>query len=275
MRLDGKVALVTGGAHGIGKALCERFAAEGAAAVAVADIDLDAARGVCSRVLELGSRASALDCDVSQEGPIRDAVARTEAELGPVDLLVSNAGLGYGDGPGWMASSQSDEQWNTLWRVNVMAHVWGARAVLPGMIRRGGGYVLATVSAAGLLTQVGDAAYATTKHAAIGFAESLAITHGEQGIGVSVLCPQGVRTRLLDTDEVVAGSVGADGILEPEQVADAVIEGLDAERFLILPHPPTLEYLRRKTADYDRWLAGMRRFRRRFFPTDDPMDLGG
>ncbi len=279
MKMVDKIALVTGGAHGIGKALCQRLVKEKAAGIAVADIDLAAAEQTVQELKDmggsdLGGRALAVRCDVTQEAEIRRAVAEVEDELGPIDLLVSNAGFGFGDGPGWMATSQTDEQWDTLWRVHVMAHVWGARAVLPGMIRRGSGYLVNTVSAAGLLSQIGDAAYATTKHAAIGFAESLAITHGEQGIRVSVLCPQGVRTRLLEIEEVVAKSVGTDGILEPEQVADDVIQAMDEERFLIVPHAATLEYLRRKTADYDRWLQGMRRFRRSLFPTDDIMDLG-
>ena len=274
MKMAGKIALVTGGAHGIGKALCERLVKEGADGVAVADVDSEAAEALAKQLGESGGRAMAISCDVTREVDIRRAVEATEESLGPIDVLVSNAGFGFGDGPGWMATSQTDEQWDTLWRVHVMAHVWGARAVLPGMIRRGSGYLLNTVSAAGILSQIGDAAYATTKHAAIGFAESLAITHGEQGIRVSVLCPQGVRTRLLDVEEVVAKSVGTDGILEPEQVADDVIQAMDEERFLIVPHAASLEYLRRKAADYDRWLQGMRRFRRSLFPSDDIMDLG-
>lgn len=273
MKIQSKIALVTGGAHGIGRAIAERFAQDGAAAVVIADIELDAAQEAVSKIQALGVDASAVHCDVSQPGPIAAAVAHTESQHGPIDILVSNAGFGYGDGPGWTATSQTDEQWDTLWRVNVMAHMWGARAVLPGMVERGGGYLLNTVSAAGLLTQVGDAAYATTKHAAIGFAESLAITHGEQGIRVSVLCPQGVRTRLLEVEKVVADSVGTDGILEPEDVAADVVQAMDEERFLIVPHPESLEYLRRKTADYDRWIRGMRRFRRSLFPSDEIMDF--
>jgi NAD(P)-dependent dehydrogenase (short-subunit alcohol dehydrogenase family) len=176
--------------------------------------------------------------------------------------LCSNAGIGFGDGKEGMATSLPNDRWQRMWEVNLMAHVYGARAVLPSMIERGQGYLLHTASAAGLLSQIGDAAYSTTKHAAIGFAESLAITHGEQGIKVSVLCPQGVRTPMLDglADSPQAG----DGILEPEAVADSVIEGLAAERFLILPHAQVLTYMQRKTSDYDRWLAGMRRFRRKF-----------
>ncbi|MEM1176735.1 MAG: SDR family oxidoreductase [Acidobacteriota bacterium] len=274
MDIKDKVALVTGGAHGIGRALCVGFAGAGARAIAVCDIDLDAAEGTAELVREAGARALVLEADVSEEAPIRRAVAMTEKELGRLDLMVSNAGFGYSDKPGWTAASQTNEQWDEVWRVNVMAHVWGVRAALPGMLSRGSGYFLHTVSAAGLITQVGDASYATTKHAAIGFAESVAITHGDQGIGVSVLCPQGVRTRLIELEEVVSKSVGVDGIREPEEVAAITIQGLADERFLILPHPETLEYLRRKTADYDRWIGGMRRFRRHLFPSDDIIDPG-
>ncbi|MEM6793191.1 MAG: SDR family oxidoreductase [Acidobacteriota bacterium] len=274
MKLKDRVALVTGGAHGIGAALCLRFAEEGARAVAVADLDARGAERTAEAVRARGAHALAIPCDVSREAPIRRAVARCEGELGGLDLFVQNAGFGYSDAPGWTAASQTDEQWDSVWRVNVMAHVWGARAALPGMLSRGSGYFVHTVSAAGLISQIGDAAYSTTKHAAIGFAESLAITHGDQGIGVAVLAPQGVRTRLIEHSETVKKSVSTDGIREPEEVAQCVIEGLEDGRFLILPHPESLEYLRRKTADYDRWLGGMRRFRRSLFPSDDIMRPG-
>ncbi|MEO1368462.1 MAG: SDR family NAD(P)-dependent oxidoreductase, partial [Acidobacteriota bacterium] len=220
MLIKDKVVLVTGGAHGIGRALCAGFAGAGARAVAVCDIDLDAAEQTAQLVREAGADARVLECDVSAEAPIRRAVALTEKDFGALDLMVSNAGFGYSDKPGWTSASQTNAQWDETWRVNVMAHVWAVRAALPGMLARGSGYFLNTVSAAGLITQVGDAAYATTKHAAIGFAESVAITHGDQGIGISVLCPQGVRTRLIELEEVVGKSVGVDGIREPEEVAE-------------------------------------------------------
>ncbi len=168
MRVRDKVVLITGGAHGIGRALAERFHREGARAVAVADLEIDAARAVAD-----GIGGLALPADVSREPDVRRAVRETEKSLGPIDLLCSNAGVAYSDSPGWMATSQTDEQWQKIWEINVMAHVWGARAVLPGMIRRRAGYLLHTVSAAGLLNQIGDAAYSTTKHAALGFAESV------------------------------------------------------------------------------------------------------
>jgi NAD(P)-dependent dehydrogenase (short-subunit alcohol dehydrogenase family) len=256
MQVRDRVILVTGGGSGIGKALCRRFSREGARAVVVADLNEKTAKAVADEVGGLG-----LKCDVSVEADVAHAVEVTTKHYGPVDLLCSNAGIFFGDGPGGTASSQSNDRWQRMWEVNLMAHVYGARAVLPSMIERGKGYLLHTVSAAGLLSQIGDAAYSTTKHAAIGFAESLAITHGDQGIKVSVLCPQGVATPMLAGLE--RSPQAGDGILTPEAVAESVIEGLNAERFLILPHPEVLTYMQRKSSDYDRWLSGMRRLRRR------------
>jgi NAD(P)-dependent dehydrogenase (short-subunit alcohol dehydrogenase family) len=257
MQIGGKVAVVTGGASGIGKALCRRFARDGAKAVVVADLNEKGAKAVADQIHGMGVK-----CDVTVEADIRQVVALTERHYGPVDLLCSNAGIFFGDGPEGMATSLSNDRWQRMWEVNVLSHVYGARAVLPSMIERGGGYLLQTASAAGLLSQIGDAAYSTTKHAAIGFAESLAITHGEQGIKVSVLCPQGVDTPMLAGAQ--QSPQAGDGILAPEVVADAVIEGLAAERFLILPHPQVATYMQRKVSDYDRWLSGMRRLRGKF-----------
>lgn len=271
MQLRDKIVLITGAGHGIGRALVRRFHAEGAKGIAIADLDGDAAAQVAEEVGGL-----ALTVDVTQEQDLRRAVAQTEHQLGPIDLFCSNAGIALSDSPGWTATSQSNEQWETLWKVNVMAHVWGARAVLPGMIRRGGGYLLNTVSAAGLLNQIGDAAYSTSKHAAIGFAEALSITHGKQGIQVSVLCPQAVATRMFrgPEHEAPAKAASADGVLKPEDVAEVTVQGLAEERFLILPHPKVTDYMARKAGDYDRWLGGMRKFRRGLFPDDGIMDLG-
>ena len=223
----------------------------------VADLNEKAAKAVADEIGGLG-----LKCDVSVEADVRHAVDVTAKHYGPVELLCSNAGIFFGDGPEGMATSPSNDRWQRMWEVNVMAHVYGARSVLPGMIERGEGYLLHTVSAAGLLSQIGDAAYSTTKHAAIGFAESLAITHGDQGIKVSVLCPQGVATPMLAGLE--RSPQAGDGILSPEAVADAAIEGLRSESFLILPHPQVLTYMQRKAGDYNRWLGGMRKLRRKF-----------
>jgi NAD(P)-dependent dehydrogenase (short-subunit alcohol dehydrogenase family) len=182
---------------------------------------------------------------------------------GRIDLFCSNAGIIATDGPPWYATSASNDTWQAMWDIHVMSHVYAARACLPSMIERGEGYFLNTASAAGLLNQIGDAAYSTTKHAAVGFAEALAITHGDDGIRVSCLCPQAVATRMIGVVED-GGTAGVDGVLPPSAVADAVVEGLAEERFLILPHPEVATYRERKTADYDRWLGGMRKLRRQF-----------
>jgi NAD(P)-dependent dehydrogenase (short-subunit alcohol dehydrogenase family) len=253
MELHDKVAVVTGGGNGIGRALCRRFAAEGAHGVVVVDRDADAVRAVAD---ELGERGLGLTADVAVEADIVNVVERAEERFGPVDLFCSNAGIGGGGG-----IEATDEVWNDIWAINVMAHVYAARAVLPSMLARGEGYLMNTASAAGLLTNIGNAPYTTTKHAAVGLAEWLSITYGDRGIKVSCLCPQGVRTNMLlgspgdPSTEVVL----AQGAIEPEQLADAVVHGLAAETFLILPHPEVADYVRRKADDPDRWLAGMRR----------------
>ena len=260
MRLEDRIVVVTGGASGIGRALAWRFKTESARHVVVVDIDADGARRVAA---EIGG--TAMTADVTLGSDVARVVNDTEAEIGPIDLFCSNAGLFI---PGGV--DVADDRWQSIWDVNVMAHIHAARAVLPKMLSRGHGYLLQTASAAGLLSQIGSAPYSVTKHAAIAFAEWLAITYGDQGIRVSVLCPQAVRTQM--TAGVAAGTVSAvDGMLEPEQVADAVVIGLADERFLILPHPKVLEYVRRKTADYDRWLRGMRKLQARF---PDVSELG-
>ncbi len=257
MELAGKVVLVTGGANGIGRALCERFAAEGAAGIAVVDLVEEAARAVADG---LGGVGLALAADVGVEAEVARAVQTAEATLGPIDLLVGNAGIGTNQGIG-----APTEEWQRVWEVNVMAHVFAARAVLPGMVARRGGHLLLTASAAGLLSNIGDAAYTATKHAAVGLAEWLAITYGDDGIRVACLCPQGVNTDLLRTaaEGEAGAAVLAQGTLEPEDVAEAVVEGLRDERFLILPHPEVHDYEVGKATDRDRWLAGMRKLQRR------------
>lgn len=256
MELKDKVAVVTGGASGIGAALCRTFRAEGARGIVVVDLNEDGTKHVAD---EVGGIAMA--ADVSKEGDIKRVVRDTENEFGHIDLFCSNAGILVLDSNG--PTSASNEEWQRIWEVNVMAHIYAARAALPKMIARGKGYFLHTASAAGLLSQIGSGPYSVTKHAAIGFAETLAIAHGDDGIGVSVLCPQAVRTGMT-RDSENGGVAGVDGMLEADQVADTVIEGLREERFLILPHPEVLTYMQRKTSDYDRWLRGMRRLRQKF-----------
>ncbi|MEQ8928612.1 MAG: SDR family oxidoreductase [Silicimonas sp.] len=254
MYLKDKTVIVTGGASGIGAAMASRFAAEGAR-VTVADLDVDAAKALADSFGGLG-----LACDVTLEPDIQTLVRTTEATFGPIDLFCSNAGLAMGE-PSHAASAGNDV-WTRLWEVHVMAHVYAARAVLPGMIERGSGYLLQMASAAGLLNQIGDAAYSTTKHAAVGFAESLAITHGRDGIRVSVICPQYVATPLLGYDDPKQAS-GTSGLLKPNDVAESVVEGIDRESFLILPHPDVARFIQFKSSDYDKWLNVMRDLRGR------------
>jgi NAD(P)-dependent dehydrogenase (short-subunit alcohol dehydrogenase family) len=256
MKLDGKCVVITGGASGIGAALARRFAAEDARGVVVADVQ-DAALEAIAKEID----GVAVHCDVTQEAQVRALVDAAEARYGPIDLFCSNAGIVLPGG-----EDSSDRDWERSLGVNVMAHIYAARALVPRMIERGGGYLLQTASAAGLLTQIGSATYSVTKHAALAFAEWLAITYGEQGVKVSVLAPQAVNTAM--TAGIPDGGVaGVDGMLEPEAVADAVVAGLDAESFLILPHPQVLEYFRRKGADYDRWIRGMQRLQARYGST--------
>lgn len=254
MRLAGKVAVVTGGASGIGRALCERFAAEGAEAVYVADLDLSGAAAVAQG---LSGRGAAVRCDVSDAAQVAALAARAEAERGRIDLFCSNAGIATNGGV-----EVADALWQRTWEVNVMAHVYAARAVLPGMLARGEGYLLQTASAAGLLTSLGALPYAVTKHAAVALAEWLSITYGARGIRVSCLCPQGVRTAMMSDaqrDKASAAVLAAGALLEPAQVAEAVVQGLLDERFLILPHPEVARYLEGKARDPERWLAAMRK----------------
>lgn len=251
MKLTGKVIVVTGGAHGIGAALLRRFAQEEPRALVVADRDVAAAEAVAAEVGGL-----AVGCDVSREADLVALVERTTRERGPIDVFVSNAGIGLGHGV-----ETPDDEWRKIIDVNLMAHVWAARALLPGLAERGG-YFVSTASAAGLLSMVGSAPYSVTKHAAVALAEWLAITWHDRGLKVSCICPLYVQTDLLKTalSEAAGASIQASGeIITPERVADGVVAGLDAETFLILPHPEVATYFQRKASDYDRWLAGMRR----------------
>jgi NAD(P)-dependent dehydrogenase (short-subunit alcohol dehydrogenase family) len=262
VNVDGKVAVVTGGGGGIGGALAVKLVAAGAAVV-VADLDVARAQAVAG---PLGDRAVGMGGDVASEADLRTIIALAEERFGPVDLFCANAGISGGTGLG-----DGDADWARTIDVNVMAHVRAARLLVPGWLERGVGYFVSTASAAGLLTQIGAAPYSVTKHAAVGFAEWLSVTYGDRGIAVSCLCPMGVNTNMLnaglasgDAAEQVGAKVvaRAGAIAEPEDVADLVLEAIDDERFLIVPHAEVLQFYRRKSADYDRWLRGMRRLQR-------------
>jgi NAD(P)-dependent dehydrogenase (short-subunit alcohol dehydrogenase family) len=252
VNLADKIVVITGAAGGIGRAMARRFNQEGPRRIICADLD---GPGAVAAAAEVGGRGFAVD--VSKEADIVALIETVEAEEGPIDLFCSNAGIGIGGG-----AEAPNEGWTRIWEINVMAHVWAARALVPLMAARGGGYLLNTASAAGLLSQIGSAPYAVTKHAAVGLAEWLAITHGDQGIKVSVLCPQAVRTAM--TAGNPDGVASIDGMMEPEEVAEACVAAIATEQFLILPHPEVLDYMRRKTGDYDRWIGGMRKLNRRF-----------
>ena len=251
MKIEGKVIVVTGGASGIGEALCRRFASEGAKAIIVADINEEAAKVVARDI-----NGAAVKCDVSREEDVVQLVRFVEETYGRIDLFCSNAGIGIGGGV-----ECTNEQWQRIWEINVMAHIYVGRAIIPAMIERGGGALMITASAAGLLSQIGSIPYSVTKHASVGLAESIAITYGDQGIKVFALCPQAVRTAMAGPD---GGVAAVDGLMEPVELAERVVQGLEMEQFLILPHPEVKAYIQRKTADYDRWLMGMRRLQSRF-----------
>ena len=267
------IAVVTGGGHGIGRALCRRLHRDGMTVV-VADIEGDAARTVADEIDGIAHRL-----DVTDEAALVAMIDEIERDIGPIDLFVSNAGVAFGDGEYGSISREGslvpvDERWEPSWRINVMAHVYAARALVPRMIERGGGRLINTVSAAGLLSQLGDSAYTVTKHAAMAFAESLAIEYGDKGIAVSAVCPQAVATRLIgiedDAESAEGGGFGGndiDGIMSPEDVADIIIDGANEGRFLILTHPQVTGYAQRKAADHDRWIEGMRRFRDKVMPS--------
>lgn len=255
MDVKDRIVVVTGAAGGIGRALAHCFAQAGAKRVVCADIDGDGAQATAKEVGGIGRRVN-----VAVEDEIRALIEDVEAQEGPIDLFCSNAGISVRGGP-----EVPNEAWQRIWDINVMAHVYASRHIVPRMIARGGGYLLNTASAAGLLSQVGSAPYAVTKHAAVALAEWLALTYGDDGIKVSVLCPQAVRTAMTRGKEDGVASV--DGMMEPEPVAQACLEAIRNETFLVLPHPEVLEYMRRKTDNYDRWIGGMRKLNRRYNPT--------
>ena len=253
MDLEGRHTVVTGAASGIGRALALRFAEEGARAVTVADFNEAGAREVADQIGGVAVRF-----DAGDPGDVAALVSRATEANGPIDLFFSNAGVPGPDG----GPEGPDEEWDATWRINVMSHVWASRAVLPAMVERGEGYLVNTASAAGLLTQVSALAYSVTKAAAVSLAEWLHITYGDAGIRVSCLCPQGVRTPMLDLameEPAGAAALAAGGFLEPEDVAASVVDGIREERFLILPHEEVARHLALKGADPERWLKGMRR----------------
>ena len=255
MELQDKVVVITGGASGIGRAMAERFHAEGAARIVVADLD-DVGAGAVAESIAGWS----MGVDVSKETDVIRLIEETEERFGPIDLFCSNAGIGIGRG-----LDEPNDVWQKIWEVNTMSHVYAARHLVPRMKARGGGYLLNTASAAGLLSQIGSVTYAVTKHAAVALAEWIAITHGRDGIKVSVLCPQAVRTAMTAGGPGVAG---VDGMIEPEDAAETVVQALRDETFLVLPHPIVAEYIKRKTSDYDRWIRGMQRLQEKYLEAD-------
>lgn len=286
MDVQGKTVVVTGGASGIGRSLCLAFGRHGASGVVVADIDGDGAAAVAAEVEAAGQGAPAagVAVDVSNEKDVQALVARSEELFGPVDIFFSNAGIYVSGG-----ADAPDDAWERIWAINVLAHVYAARALVPGMLERGSGYLLSTASAAGLLTQLGSAPYSVTKHAAVALAEWLSITYGDRGIRVSCLCPQAVTSNLAATSARVVGaeavggldaatatapasassaaraasSAALDGVLDPDDVAEIVLQAVAAEQFLILPHAEVATYERRRSGDRERWLGGMRRLQAR------------
>jgi NAD(P)-dependent dehydrogenase (short-subunit alcohol dehydrogenase family) len=266
MKVAQKVAIVTGGGGGIGGALAARLAREGASVV-VADLDAEAAGAVAGEITaERSGAAVAVRADASDTAQIERLIELAQSEFGPVDLYFANAGI-----TGAAGLDVSEDDWDRSIDVNLRAHIRAAQLLVPGWVERGEGYFVSTASAAGLLTQLGSATYSVTKHAAVGFAEWLNITYGDQGVRVSCLCPMGVNTKLLYSGEQSGDPLGnlatravttAGDVLEPDAVADAVLQAIDEERFLILPHASVLDMYRQKATDYDRWLRGMRRYQR-------------
>lgn len=252
MEIKDKTVIITGAAQGIGAAIAKLFANEGAKLI-LADLNLEKVDQVASSI-----GADGFQCDVTREADIQKLVAFTKEKYGAVDMFISNAGVCFGEED--HSASASNETWQKCWDIHVMSHVYAARAVLPSMIERGDGYLVQMASAAGLLSQIGDAAYSATKHAAVGFAESLSITHGKQGIKISCICPQYVATQMTGYEDG-SDDIKSPAILSAEDVAQSVLQGIKNEQFLILPHPEVAEFMQHKTTDYDRWLGGMRKLR--------------
>ncbi|WP_417449674.1 SDR family NAD(P)-dependent oxidoreductase [Kordiimonas sp.] len=257
MEVKDKIVAITGAASGIGAALAKACAAKGAKFVALADMDEAGAQAVAA---EIGADAKAYKLDVTDEGAVKAFADNVTVDAGQIDLYFSNAGIIFSDAPDWTAISQTNEQWDKIWQVNVFAHVLACRAVLPSMLKREGCGFIVTASAAGLLSQIGDISYSTTKHAAVGFTESLAITHGDDGLYVACLCPQAVKSKM--TAGAEDSSAAGDGVMPSEEFASRVLDGMRQSQFMIRPHDQVEGYFRNKAENYDRWVGGMRKFRR-------------
>lgn len=264
MDVKNRIAVITGGGGGIGAALAKALADKGAKVV-VSDLSLEAAQSVAKQV-----DGAAYTCDVSNEENIQALVEKVESDLGPIDLFCSNAGFGVGE-PNHVASA-SNEVWQKNWDVHVMAHVWASRALLPKMIERGDGYLLNVASAAGLLCQIGDAAYSATKHAAVSLAESLAIGHNGDGVKVSVVCPQYVNTNILMIEEADRGKE-MKGVITPEQCAASIVKGIEEETFMILPHEEVAGFYAQRAAAPSQWIDGMKRYRASLIGDDGKFDF--
>lgn len=255
MNLADKNVIVTGGGSGIGAAMARRFTSEKPRLLVVSDIDGDSAARIASEVGGVAFQADVTDADQNER-----LIDHAESLAGPVDLFCANAGIGFaGD------EQTPEEEWDRMWSVNLMSHVHAARRLVPAWLARGEGYFLATASAAGLLTNLKAAQYSVTKHAAVAFAEWLAVSYGHAGVKVSCLCPMGVRTPFLDAAEEFHDLLDPYAI-EPAEVAEAVVAGLEAERFLILPHPEVKRFFQNKAGDYDRWITGMQKLQNAVFP---------
>jgi NAD(P)-dependent dehydrogenase (short-subunit alcohol dehydrogenase family) len=252
LELQDKIIVITGAGSGIGRALAVRFHAQGAKKIIAVDINLSNAQDTANMVNGVAKMA-----DVAKEDDISRVIEETEANIGAIDLFCSNAGVALGEN-----IDSSNSEWQASWDINVMSHVYAARHLIPRMAARGGGYLLNTASAAGLLNQIGGAAYGVTKHAAVGFGEWLAIHHKHEGIKVSMLCPQAVKTPMTAVENDATAAAASNGMIEPEELAECVVEELRKESFLILPHPIVLEYMRNKTSNYDRWIGGMNKLMR-------------
>lgn len=264
MKIRNKNVVVTGAAGGIGSALCRALAA-GGANVVVSDLNLEAAQALAGEI-----DGHAVQCDVSQAANIDALIEQAEAAVGQIDIFVSNAGFGVGEPS--HAASADDSVWQKNWELHVMAHVWAARNLLPKMIERGDGYLINVASAAGLLVQIGDAAYSATKHAAVSLADSLAIAHGHQGVKVSVVCPQYVNTNILAISDDERKQ-DLPGVITPEQCAQSILQGIDEERFMILTHPEVAGFYQNRANDPDRWVQGMQRYRAAVADADGRVDF--